>query len=387
METLFHRGWTFVGHTSEIPRTGDYVLRRIGRQNVVFVRDEHGDVQVLLNRCSHRGNMLLWQEAGNTRRAMTCAYHGWSFNLRGTLIGVPYDKGLNRSREELALARAVAVEQYRGFVFACLLAHPAVDLAGHLGPAVKLIDRTCDLSPEGEIDLSAGWLKHSIDANWKLVADNNTDGYHVGFVHRSFLQAFSSQYETSVGRREEELKGVTRDWGGGHGELEFASTYQRPLDWLTGREERYANYAAAMEDRYGKERARQMLFDGPSHATIFPNLFLGEMNVEILQPTAADRVTVAVSPLLLKGAPEVNRRSLQQTPAAMGPAAFLFADDAVLAERNQIGLTARRPEWVDLGRGLNRQTKADGVIEGHFTDEVSARAFWLHYAEVMRSAA
>ena len=211
----------------------------------------------------------------------------------------------------------------------------------------------------------------------------NTDGYHVGFVHRSFLTAFKTQYETSVARTEDGLKGVTRDWGGGHGELEFAPSYQRPLDWLTGKADRYTAYVTAMEASYGKERADRMLFDGPAHATVFPNLFLGEMNLEILQPVAVDEVTVAVTPLLLKGAPEVNRRSLQQTPAAIGPAAFLFADDATLAERNQIGLTARRPEWVDLGRGLNRQTESNGVLEGHFTDETSARAFWTHYGKVM----
>jgi len=383
METLFHRGWVFVGHASEIPKTGDYLLRRIGTQNVIFVRDEDGGTQVLLNRCAHRANMLLWQETGNTRRSITCAYHGWSFNLSGSLIGVPFEKGLQRTRSELGLAKAVQVAQYRGFVFACLLGHPGIDLDEHLGAATKLIDRSCELSPEGEVEVTAGWLRHTIHANWKLVADNNTDGYHVGFVHRSFLDAFKTQYETAVARTEDDLKGLTRDWGRGHGELEFAPTYRQPLDWLTGKSDRYVEYVAAIEARHGKAKADQVLFDGPAHATIFPNLFLGEMNIEILQPVSAAEVVVAVSPLMLKGAPEVNRRSLQQTPATIGPAAFLFADDATLAERNQIGLGARRPEWVDLSRGLARQTDVDGVIEGHFTDETSARAFWLHYRKVM----
>ncbi|MDP3139439.1 MAG: Rieske 2Fe-2S domain-containing protein [Burkholderiaceae bacterium] len=386
MERMFHMDWVYVGHASEVPKTGDYVLRQIGRQHVILVRDADGGVQVLLNRCSHRANMLLWRDRGNTRKSITCAYHGWTFGLKGELLDVPYNKGLTRPVEELGLGKAAAVSQYRGFVFACLLKEPAHDLATHLGAGVKLIDRTCDLSPTGEIAVGKNWLQHSVKANWKLVADNNTDGYHVGFVHGSFLNSFKSQYETTVSSREELQKGATRDWGQGHGELDFAATYQRPLDWLTGKADRYPDYLAKMKARYEPERLEKLLFEGPAHATIFPNLFLGEMNVEMLQPISANEVVVHVTPLLLVGAPEVNVRSIRQTPGAIGPAAFLFADDATLAERNHIALTNRRPDWVDLGRGLNRQTETDGVLEGHFTDETSARAFWRQYRKVMRGA-
>jgi hypothetical protein len=40
------------------------------------------------------------------------------------------------------------VAAYRGFVFASLAASGPT-LAEHLGPATRLIDRSCDLSPEG----------------------------------------------------------------------------------------------------------------------------------------------------------------------------------------------------------------------------------------------
>ena len=58
MERIFTRGWVFVGHESEIPGAGDWVTRRIGREPVIMARDRSGAVNVLANRCAHRGTML-----------------------------------------------------------------------------------------------------------------------------------------------------------------------------------------------------------------------------------------------------------------------------------------------------------------------------------------
>lgn len=383
LERIFTKGWVFVGHASEVPTAGDYVRRNLGRQPVLMLRDADGGIQVLSNRCPHRGNMLCWRDNGNTRRAITCSYHAWSFGLKGNLIGVPLGKGLEQSKADISLSKPAAQAEYRGFVFASL-EPPVVSFDDYLGNARALIDRTCDLSPEGRVSLGKHWLKHRLEANWKMAADNNTDGYHVGFVHASFLEATNSQYESAVGAKEDDLKGMTRDWGGGHNELEFAPTYRQPLDWVGGKPERYPEYIRAMNARFGEAEATRRLHDGPSHAMIFPNLFLGEMNVEIIEPIGPSSVVLHVTPIMLDGAPELNRRALQQTSGAFGPAAFLFTDDATTAARNQMGLAAKEPAWIDFSRGLSREKKRDGHIEGHFTDETSARGFWKHYRQVMR---
>ena len=67
LERIFHRGWVFVGHASEIPRPGDYVTRRIGAQPVIMVRGREGQVSVFVNRCRHRGTMLCPAERGHAR--------------------------------------------------------------------------------------------------------------------------------------------------------------------------------------------------------------------------------------------------------------------------------------------------------------------------------
>jgi phenylpropionate dioxygenase-like ring-hydroxylating dioxygenase large terminal subunit len=384
LEKIFYRGWVFIGHDSEIRQPGDFITRHIGTQPVIMVRGKDGNVSVLLNRCVHRGTTVCPAEQGNTR-TFTCPYHGWTYDLSGILLGVPYPTAYNGSFDKKAngLPRASRVASYRGFVFASF-SPTGISLAEHLGTATQLIDRACDLSPEGEIELTAGWVKHRYPANWKMLPENDTDGYHLGFVHLSMLKTVGSQYQRFVGD-EKSIKAVLRDWGNGHTEIDWAPGYQQPFEWFGGVSEgMVARYLEALEKRDGKERAQRLVFDGPPHALIFPNLFLGEMNIAIMQPISVEECVQWHTPMFLKGVPEFNKRLLRQSEAAMGPASFLLPEDVTIASRNQVGLHTRNAEWLEISRGLNREyVDAEGRRVAHVTDETTNRAFWRHYRQVM----
>ena len=83
MERIFHRGWVFVGHESEIPSAGDFVTRPLGEQPVIMTRTAAGEVAVLLNRCAHRGTLVCPVERGHAR-VFACPYHGWTYDVDGT---------------------------------------------------------------------------------------------------------------------------------------------------------------------------------------------------------------------------------------------------------------------------------------------------------------
>ena len=387
MERIFHRGWVFVGHASEIPNPGDFVTRPLGTQPAILVRGADGIVSVLLNRCRHRGTMVCAAERGTTK-TFACPYHGWTYDLSGALLGVPYRGGYDASfdKSTRGLAHAPRVAAYRGFVFASLSAD-GITLEEHLGKATKLIDRSCDLSPEGEIELTAGWVKHRCAANWKMLPENDSDGYHLGFVHRALFKTVRSQYQTVVGD-ERTIKAVVRDWGGGHIEIDWSPGYQGAFEWFGGAPKSLvADYVVRMEQRYGTARAQQLLFEGPAHALIFPNLFLGETNIAIVQPVSVDECVHWHTPIFWKGVPEFNSRLLRQSEAGMGPASFLMPEDLAIAARNHAGLQARHVEWLELSRGLNRETMdAEGRLVSHVTDETINRALWRHYRAVMAGA-
>lgn len=382
MTRIFERSWVFVGHDSEIPQVGSYVRRRMGRREVLLVRSKSGP-EVLINRCAHRGNLLCQEDSGR-RRSLVCQYHGWVFDLNGKLVNVPFGAEGAHDSKCLNLSKA-RMDSYRGFVFATL-AEDAVSLEAYLGNARSALDRAARLSPAGELDLCGGWGRHITYGNWKMLAENDTDGYHVNYVHNSFARAVEVQYkyENVLLQQEDELEPESRALGGGHAELDYAPTYAKPLIWLGVEPNRYPEYTRRMEEAYGQEEALRILTAGPPHTYIFPNLFIAETMVTMIEPVSAGESITWHTPLYLKDAPEeVNRRILRQGEAAVGPSAFLLADDATTSERQWRALHAS-PGWLDMSRGLSREQDAGGGIKvSHYTDETPQRAFWDHYKQLM----
>jgi fatty-acyl-CoA synthase len=140
-----------------------------------------------------------------------------------------------------------------------------------------------------------------------------------------------------------------------------------------------------MREAHG-DAAHEILIDGSPHVMIFPNLFIAEIQLFVLQPLAVDETVQHVTAIQLKGAPDINSRMLHQTIGSVGPAGLLLADDSEMYERNQRGVQARAPEWLVLKRGLDRERlDADGLTIGDATDEVPQRGIWRHYRTLMET--
>jgi hypothetical protein len=126
------------------------------------------------------------------------------------------------------------------------------------------------------------------------------------------------------------------------------------------------------------------MIDGSPHIMIFPNLFIAEIQLFVLQPIAVDETIQHVTALQFKGAPDFNRRLRQQTMGSVGPAGLLLADDTEMYERNHRGALINDPEWLTLSRGIHRERRDENdYLVGHSTDEVPQRGIWRHYAQLM----
>ena len=90
LENIFYGPvWNYVGLECEIPKPGDYKRTQIGDQSVIVVRDIDDGVNVLVNRCAHRGVKICEQDSGSFNEIM-CPYHQWTYDLKGNLLGVPF---------------------------------------------------------------------------------------------------------------------------------------------------------------------------------------------------------------------------------------------------------------------------------------------------------
>lgn len=386
LDRIWRRGWVYVGHVSEVPKPNDYVMKSIGPEPILMTRDREGQIHLLHNRCPHRGNRVCMTDKGQAR-SFTCPYHGWTFGNDGALKGYPFPSGYEGvDRKDLGLGRVARVGIYKGFVFGCLSAE-GLTLEEHLGAARDAIDALCLNSPEGEVEITAGFLKHRVRANWKFLVENETDGYHPSFVHASIFEVAQSGIGSLYSS---DSTAVSRDFGQGHTENDLRPEFRKrgvPMSWFGTTADKLPDYAKRMEAAYGPDEARRIMIDGTPHIMIWPNLFIAEIQIFVIQPLAVNETVQHVTALQFKGAPDFNRRLRQQTMGSVGPAGFLLADDAEMYERTQLGVQASNPEWLYLGRGRHRERRDEqGYLIGDATDETPSRGIWRHYRSIMEGA-
>jgi len=185
--------WNFVGLECEIPSPGDYATNWVGETPVIMLRDEKGEIAVLVNRCSHKGSMICYKPQGKTGRLLTCPYHNWTFRLDGTLNGIAFQRGVagkggmpedfDMTRHNLTRLR---VETISGAVFATF--HPETrPLADYLGP--RHVGQIRRIFRDGKDMVLLGKCVQSMDCNWKLYIENSRDTYHPSLLH-SFATRF-----------------------------------------------------------------------------------------------------------------------------------------------------------------------------------------------------
>jgi len=186
VEHIFTRAWIFVGHESEIPNAGDFVLRRIGLDPVIVTRDGDGGVNVMSNYCRHRGTQICQSDRGNTR-FFKCSYHGWTYSNTGELVGTPLMRpayGEPLDPKAWGLLRAPRVESRHGFIFATL-SEDAPTLDEYLGGAGWMLDLMVGLHPDG-MRVIGPPDRYTLSVNWKTAAENaGGDIYHVPTLHGS----------------------------------------------------------------------------------------------------------------------------------------------------------------------------------------------------------
>ncbi|MGE0057126.1 MAG: SRPBCC family protein [Dehalococcoidia bacterium] len=187
LERIFARAWNFMCHDSQIPNPGDFFMTFIGEDRVICVRDNEGNPQVLVNSCRHRGNAVCRAEEGHATSFM-CTYHGWTYDLKGNLVGVPGFKEVYHEeldRENWGLITAGKVETYKGFIFATMDGEaPALEeFLGDVGRIGLSL-----LAERGNLETVGGVQKYTMQCNWKLSVDNLFDWYHPMLSHASAIQ-------------------------------------------------------------------------------------------------------------------------------------------------------------------------------------------------------
>lgn len=113
---LWKRVWQMACREEDIPNAGDNIVYDIAGMSFIVVRTAPGSFKAFYNACLHRGRML--REAGSLRAAeFRCPFHGFAWNIDGTLKHVPCEWDFPRLRREEWCLPEAKVGTWGGFVF------------------------------------------------------------------------------------------------------------------------------------------------------------------------------------------------------------------------------------------------------------------------------
>jgi len=187
LQAVFHRSWCYVGHVSQLPNPGDYRVDSVADQCIFLLRAGDGQIRAFFNVCQHRGHELL-QGSGARKKRIVCPYHAWTYGLDGALLQAPHTDHLrNFDATEFSL-KPVRLANCAGLLFANL--DPgAVDFeVEYPGLAQNFTDHL----PAIDSFAAAVELDYEIAANWKIVVDNFSEGYHIPVAHRQLNRVLDS---------------------------------------------------------------------------------------------------------------------------------------------------------------------------------------------------
>lgn len=174
---FFERGWLCVGRADDLRKAGDQRAVRIGREGILLVRDEGGELRGFHNTCRHRAHELL--EPGGTRnlRAIKCPYHAWVYGLDGRLRGAPRFGEMPGFEKDAYPLIGARIDEWHGWVFvnadgcAPTLAETVGNLDGFVAPW------------EPERMFVGASHEYVIRANWKTITENYHECYHCPSIH------------------------------------------------------------------------------------------------------------------------------------------------------------------------------------------------------------
>ena len=376
MKYIFEGNWVYLAHESQVPEIGDYFTTTIGRQPVVITRDKEGELNCLINACSHRGAMLCRRKTDN-RKTLTCPFHGWTFSNNGKLLKVKDPRGAGYPEQfntegSHDLRKVARFESYRGFLFGSL--NPdVVPLTEHLGDATKIIDMTVDQSPEG-LEVIRGASTYTYDGNWKLQAENGADGYHVSATHWNYAA-------TTARRSSGESKNETRamdagTWGKqGGGYYSFPHGHLLLWMWWGNPEDRpLFEKREQLAAELGEKKAEFMV-GASRNLCLYPNVYLMDQfssQIRHFRPISVDKTEVTIYCIAPKGESDAARANrIRQYEDFFNATGMATPDDLEEFRSCQKTYMATKAPWNDMTRGSMHQVDGpDEVAKGIGLDNV-----------------
>ena len=170
---VFGGSWQVAARLDQLREPGSFVTTVIASEPIVVVRGQDAQLRAFFNVCRHHAAAVATTPEGNCD-ALRCPYHGWTYDLAGTLKTTPDFAGacdFDKSANGLVPVRC---ETWENFVF-----------VNHSTGGDSLADSLDEIVPR-VAKLNIASLRfferrsYILNCNWKVYVDNYLDGgYHI----------------------------------------------------------------------------------------------------------------------------------------------------------------------------------------------------------------
>ena len=385
LERMFygHGHWCYVALEAELPKFGDYKISYVGERQVIVVRERDGSLNVVENRCAHRGVRFCQKPRGNTR-SFVCPYHQWTYKLNGDLAGLPFRQGVKKDDGEVqggmppdfdmkqhGLTK-LKVAVYNGLVFASF-DHDAPGFEDYIGPDVlPWLNRIFD----GRKLTILGTNRQRIPGNWKLMMENIKDPYHPGLLHTWFV-TFGLWRADQQSRMVMDSEGrhavmISQRNAGGEAKAvtEGVTSFKKDM---------------ALNDMRLLDVVPEYWWKGPTVTmiTLFPSVIIQQqvnsLSTRHIVPSGPDSFDFVWTHFgFEEDSEEMTRRRLRQANL-FGPAGFVSADDGEVIEFSQDGFRQKGADGSTIceldGRGV--------APTQHMVTETLIRGMYGYWRKVM----
>lgn len=202
-ERVFRNHWQIIGHVSDVPEPGDYLTMDVVGERALVVRGRDGVVRAFHNMCRHRGSRVVADSQGSCKGALVCPFHGWVYNLDGTLRGAARPLTFPElDKVEFGL-KPIDLEIWMGFIFVRFRPGPQPSVA----ELMRSVETEISHYRIGGMVPSWGIWTQTSQVNWKSVRDVDNEGYHVAMAHPALQDLYGATYFD-----EPFINGVSRSW-------------------------------------------------------------------------------------------------------------------------------------------------------------------------------
>ncbi len=368
--------WNFLCLECEIPKPGDYKTTFVGDTPIIVARAQDGSVSALVNRCAHKGALVCYKQRGNVQE-FNCVYHNWTYDLKGSLTGVAFRKGVggkggldpdfDLSAHGLERLR---VEIYGQMIFGTF-SQETPAFRDYIGAELCAnIDRVF-IKPLKVL----GYHSQVLPNNWKLYAENNKDSYHASLLH---------VFHNTFGVVRPNMGGGVKISPSGWHHLSYTVRNADSND-AVGREK-----VRSLKDSYKLHDSRMMehrleLGDLTTNAiqTVFPSLvvqqILNALAVRQIVPKGVDKTELVWTILGFEDDDAQMQELRLKVNNLVGPAGLISMEDGCVGGWVQQAAKADPHAMTVMpmgGRGVE-------ASEGSRVTEAAVRGFWQGWRALM----